>query len=62
MASPSVVVLEPGRKGFGSLVVEDLLVVKRFLNSSTPHREVFTRLQIRSRRHTISTNVPGHHS
>ncbi|MGZ5374571.1 MAG: hypothetical protein ACXWXC_12500, partial [Aeromicrobium sp.] len=31
--------------GMGSVGHEDLLVVKRFLNSSTPHREVFTRLQ-----------------
>jgi hypothetical protein len=31
------------------------------LDSSTPHREVFTRLRVRSIRHSASTNVPGHH-
>jgi len=40
----------------------DLLVVKRFLDSSTPHREVFTRPQIRHCRRRISTNAPGHHN
>jgi hypothetical protein len=29
----------------GSVRHEDLLVVERFLGSSTPHREVFTRLR-----------------
>jgi hypothetical protein len=41
---------QPGTRGqssvgMGSVGHEDLLVVERFLGSSTPHREVFTRLR-----------------
>ncbi|MBA8804848.1 hypothetical protein FB382_003139 [Nocardioides ginsengisegetis] len=41
---------EPGARGQGSVATgsvgpEGLLVVERFLGSSTPHREVFTRLR-----------------
>jgi hypothetical protein len=35
------------------------LLVERFLDSSTPHREAFTHLRARR---TQSHNVPGHHS
>jgi len=37
------------------------LVAERFLDSSTPHREAFSYLQIRPCLHTSPTNVPGHH-